>query len=189
MLGEHDEQGYSGWLGPHYYILYKHEKGVVRFCSPEHLDNKIAVSIFLGPGQGVFGARVGMTFPEIQDILGTPDFGDGSNQPWPGLPGRDTRCYRWLQGSSKALKTVFGDQVLIQRCQVHKMRNVLDYLPNYKRPWVKRKLQQSWRSLKQVFFVRSLEQFICPCCHADKPYEVGLSFLGMKPHGYQCHHW
>ena len=46
----------------------------------------------------------------------------------------------------KALKTVFGEQVLIQRCQVHKMRNVLDYLPNYKRPWVKRKLQQAWRS-------------------------------------------
>ena len=46
----------------------------------------------------------------------------------------------------KALKTVFGDQVLIQRCQVHKMRNVLDYLPNYKRAWVKRKLQQAWRS-------------------------------------------
>lgn len=46
----------------------------------------------------------------------------------------------------KALKTVFGNQVMIQRCQVHKMRNVLDYLPNYKRSWVKRKLQQAWRS-------------------------------------------
>ena len=74
-LGEPDEQGYSGWLGPHYYILYNHQEGVVRFCSPEHLDNKIAVSIFLGPGQEVFGAKVGMTFPEIQDILGTPDSG------------------------------------------------------------------------------------------------------------------
>ena len=45
----------------------------------------------------------------------------------------------------KALKTVFGEQVLIQRCQVHKMRNVLDYLPNHKRAWVKRKLQQAWK--------------------------------------------
>lgn len=46
----------------------------------------------------------------------------------------------------RALKAVFGHHVLIQRCQVHKMRNILDYLPNYKRAWVKRKLQQAWRS-------------------------------------------
>jgi putative transposase len=46
----------------------------------------------------------------------------------------------------KALKTVFGHHVLVQRCQVHKMRNVLDYLPNYKRTWVKRRLQQAWSS-------------------------------------------
>ena len=46
----------------------------------------------------------------------------------------------------KALKTVFGDLVLIQRCQVHKMRNVLDYLPHYKRAWVKRRLQSAWRA-------------------------------------------
>ena len=46
----------------------------------------------------------------------------------------------------KALKTVFGHHVLVQRCQVHKMRNILDYLPNYKRTWVKRRLQQAWSS-------------------------------------------
>lgn len=44
----------------------------------------------------------------------------------------------------KALKEVFGEKVLIQRCQVHKMRNVLDYLPRHKRDWVKRKLRQAW---------------------------------------------
>ena len=44
----------------------------------------------------------------------------------------------------KALKTVFGHHVLVQRCQVHKMRNILDYLPNYKRIWVKKRLQQAW---------------------------------------------
>lgn len=36
---------------------------------------------------------------------------------------------------------------MIQRCQVHnKMRNVLDYLPKYKRDWMKRKLKKAWTS-------------------------------------------
>lgn len=44
----------------------------------------------------------------------------------------------------KALKDVFGQHVLIQRCQVHKTRNVLAYLPKHKRDWVKRNLQRAW---------------------------------------------
>lgn len=48
--------------------------------------------------------------------------------------------------SALNFKAVFGHHVLIQRCQVHKMRNVLDYPPNYKRAWVKHKLQQAWSS-------------------------------------------
>ena len=44
----------------------------------------------------------------------------------------------------KALKQVFGDKVLIQRCQIHKERNVLGYLPEYKHEWVKRKLRKAW---------------------------------------------
>ena len=75
VLGEPDEQGYSGWLGPHYYILFQHEKGVVRFCSPEPVESGIAVSIILGPGQEILGAKVGMLFSEIKEILGEPAFG------------------------------------------------------------------------------------------------------------------
>ena len=75
VLGEPDEQGYSGWLGPHYYILYRHKEGVIRFSSPKTIENKIAVSIILGPKQEVLGAKVGMVFLEIKDILGVPDFG------------------------------------------------------------------------------------------------------------------
>jgi hypothetical protein len=75
VLGEPDEQGHSGWLGPHYYILYRHKEGVIRFSSPKTIENKIAVSIILGPKQEVLGAKVGMLFPEIKDILGAPDFG------------------------------------------------------------------------------------------------------------------
>ena len=46
VLGEPDEQGYSGWLGPHHYILYRYEEGFIQFCSPEPIENKIAVSLF-----------------------------------------------------------------------------------------------------------------------------------------------
>jgi len=38
----------------------------------------------------------------------------------------------------KALDEVFGKDILIQRCQVHKKRNVADYLPKEKRETVKR---------------------------------------------------
>lgn len=75
VLGEPAEQGYSSWLGPHHYILYQYEEGSIQFCSPETINNKIAVSIILGPGQEVLGAKVGMRFPEIIDILGAPDYG------------------------------------------------------------------------------------------------------------------
>ena len=75
LLGEPDEQGHSNWYGPHYYIHYMHKEGSIRLCSPESMEKKIAVSIILGPGQKVLGARVGMTFPEIIDVLGSPDLG------------------------------------------------------------------------------------------------------------------
>ncbi len=75
VLGEPDEQGYSSWLGPHYYILYHHDKGYIRFCAPEGAENYNAVSIILGPGQEILEARVGMLFSEIKEILGEPAFG------------------------------------------------------------------------------------------------------------------
>jgi putative transposase len=41
---------------------------------------------------------------------------------------------------SAGLRAVFGNKVLIQRCQIHKRRNVLDHLPEAERAWVGRKL-------------------------------------------------
>jgi len=75
VLGEPDEEDYSGFLGPHNYILYRDKEGFARFCSPEPLEDKLAVLIILGPGQEVLGATVGMRFSEIIDVLGVPDFG------------------------------------------------------------------------------------------------------------------
>ena len=75
VLGEPDEQGYSSWLGPHNYILYRFEEGVIQFCSPQSIENKIAIAIIMGPGQEIYGVRAGMLFAEIIAVLGKPDFG------------------------------------------------------------------------------------------------------------------
>jgi putative transposase len=44
-----------------------------------------------------------------------------------------------------AVRDVLGPQAAVQRCQVHKKRNVLDHLPDEVRRWVSRKLDQCWR--------------------------------------------
>lgn len=44
----------------------------------------------------------------------------------------------------KAIREIFGESVLVQRCQVHKERNVLDHLPEAKRPRVRRTLRNAW---------------------------------------------
>ena len=60
----------------------------------------------------------------------------------------------------KALKDVFGHHVLIQRCQVHKMRNVLDYLPKHQRDWMKRKLRKAWSAESYAEAVRQLRNLV-----------------------------
>lgn len=44
----------------------------------------------------------------------------------------------------KAVRDVYGEQALIQRCLVHKRRNVLDHLPERERGWVNEKLSLAW---------------------------------------------
>jgi len=54
-----------------------------------------------------------------------------------------------LDGSKalrKAVRDTFGDVALVQRCQVHKLRNVLGHLPDRQRAWVKAGLQRAYRS-------------------------------------------
>ena len=75
VLGEPAEQGNRSWLGSHHYILYRYGEGVIRFCSPESIDDKKVISIIMEPGQEIYGVRVGMLFKEIMAILGEPDSG------------------------------------------------------------------------------------------------------------------
>jgi len=45
---------------------------------------------------------------------------------------------------AKAAREVLGAGAVVQRCQRHKERNVLDHLPERERPWVRRKLRAAW---------------------------------------------
>jgi transposase-like protein len=44
----------------------------------------------------------------------------------------------------KAIRTVFGERAVVQRCVRHKERNVLEHLPERDRPPVKRRLRSAW---------------------------------------------
>ena len=54
-----------------------------------------------------------------------------------------------LEGSKalrKAVRDLFGAVALVHRCQVHKLRNVLDHLPERQRTWAKAILHRAYRS-------------------------------------------
>ena len=46
----------------------------------------------------------------------------------------------------KAVRTVFGEAALIQRCQVHKLRNVLEHLPERERPAVQAIIRRAYQA-------------------------------------------
>ncbi len=48
------------------------------------------------------------------------------------------------KGLHAAITTTFGERALIQRCRVHKRRNVLDHLPERERGFIGRKLDRAW---------------------------------------------
>ena len=50
------------------------------------------------------------------------------------------------QALHKATRAVFGEAALIQRCQVHKLRNILDHLPERQRPWVQAIVRRAYRA-------------------------------------------
>ncbi|NMP25248.1 transposase, partial [Sulfobacillus harzensis] len=46
---------------------------------------------------------------------------------------------------AKAVREVFGDRVHIQRCQIHKTRNVLDHLPESMQATVRSRLRKAYQ--------------------------------------------
>ena len=56
-----------------------------------------------------------------------------------------------LDGSKalhKAVTQTFGPAALIQRCQVHKLRNILEHLPEGQRPWVRAIVARAYRQVE-----------------------------------------
>lgn len=48
------------------------------------------------------------------------------------------------KGVRAAIRKTFGGWALIQRCQIHKLRNVLDHLPESKQAWVRATIRKAW---------------------------------------------
>ena len=65
-----------------------------------------------------------------------------------------------LDGSKalrKAVRETFGDVALVQRCQIHTLRNILDHLPERQRPWVTAIVQRAYRSADVATATRLLQ--------------------------------
>jgi transposase-like protein len=62
------------------------------------------------------------------------------------------------KGIRKAIRDVFGVWALVQRCQEHKRRNVLDHLPKGKRARVSKAMRDAWRSESETTARRLLRQ-------------------------------
>lgn len=59
----------------------------------------------------------------------------------------------------KAVDQTCGPAARVHRCQIHKLRNVLDHLPLACRPWARAILQQAYRMGNAGEAQRSLERF------------------------------
>ena len=62
------------------------------------------------------------------------------------------------KGIRKAITELFGAAAVVQRCQVHKRRNVLDHLPESMQPNVRRAMQQAYDTPDADLARRQLER-------------------------------
>ncbi len=62
------------------------------------------------------------------------------------------------KGIRKAIGELFGAAAVVQRCQVHKRRNVLEHLPESMRPSVRRAMQQAYDTPDEDLARRQLER-------------------------------
>jgi hypothetical protein len=72
---------------------------------------------------------------------------------------------------SKAIRAAFGRDVAIQRCQIHKARNIMDRLPKSMHAQVRRVLRQAWElddAGKAEMLLRNLVAALCFGVHSNK---------------------
>jgi putative transposase len=82
------------------------------------------------------------------------------------------RCRLWVIDGGKALRKAivdcFGDHALVQRCQEHKRRNVIEHLPREMHASVGRALRDAWDSANPVLAKRQLQR-LAASLHAKHP--------------------
>jgi len=76
------------------------------------------------------------------------------------------------KGLRKGIRSVFGAWALIQRCQVHKMRNVLEHLPERQKAWVRAAIRRAW-SANTVARAREQLRTLAAQLRADHPGAAG----------------
>ncbi len=59
---------------------------------------------------------------------------------------------------AKAVREVFGDRVHIQRCQIHKTRNVLDHLPESMQATVRSRLRKAYQEADAAKALKALQK-------------------------------
>ena len=64
------------------------------------------------------------------------------------------------KGLRKAIRDIFGKRSIVQRCQEHKHRNVLSYLPKRLHPSVSKMMRDAYRSTSQAVAKKRLLQLI-----------------------------
>ena len=72
------------------------------------------------------------------------------------------RARLWVIDGSKALRRairdLFGEAALVQRCQVHKLRNVIEHLPEHVHASVRRAINDAWMSRDPALALKQLER-------------------------------
>jgi transposase-like protein len=77
-----------------------------------------------------------------------------------GLP-TERRMLFVIDGSAalrKALRELWGDLAEVQRCQIHKLRNVIEHLPESMRPRIRKAIDEAYRMENAQLAKRRLEQ-------------------------------
>ena len=59
---------------------------------------------------------------------------------------------------TRGIPAVFGDKAVIQRCRIHKQKNIMDHLPDAEHTWVRTKLRDAWANRDPVAAQAELER-------------------------------
>lgn len=82
------------------------------------------------------------------------------------------------KGLHKAIRGIFGDWALVHRCHLHKIRNVLDHLPEGKRAWARAAMWKAYGSETPALAKRRLMDLLRSL--ADHPGAVGSLREGLE---------